>query len=96
MLVLCGRAGATIAALVLRGCRTAVREGVGLAHMCSAEHGRPVIRGDLHGVQLPTANGHAQRGRRPAVILQDEHDAGGLPVVLAGAITPCRVGVFVE
>jgi hypothetical protein len=58
-------------------------------------NGRPVTRGDMHGVPLPTANGHAQRGRRPAVILQDDHDAGGLPVVLVGAITPRRVGVFV-
>ncbi len=33
--------------------------------------------GDIHWVQLPAANGHEQRGRRPAVILQDDHYAQG-------------------
>jgi mRNA-degrading endonuclease toxin of MazEF toxin-antitoxin module len=28
--------------------------------------------GDIHWVQLPAANGHEQRGRRPAVIFQDD------------------------
>lgn len=46
--------------------------------------------GDLHWVQLPTANGHEQRGRRPAIILQDEHYAQGLPVVLVVPLTTAR------
>ena len=46
--------------------------------------------GDLHWVQLPTANGHEQGGRRPAVILQDDHYAGGLPVVLVVPLTTAR------
>jgi mRNA-degrading endonuclease toxin of MazEF toxin-antitoxin module len=41
-----------------------------------------VIVGDIHWVRLPVANGREQRGRRPAVILQDDQYAGGLPVVL--------------
>ena len=35
--------------------------------------------GDIHWVQLPAPNGREQGGRRPAVILQDDHYAGGLP-----------------
>src|SRR4029453_12748353 len=46
--------------------------------------------GDIHWVQLPTANGHEQRGRRPAVILQDDQYAGGLPVVLVIPRTTAR------
>ena len=46
--------------------------------------------GDIHWVQLPAANGHEQRGRRPAVILQDDHYAGGLPVVLVIPLTTAR------
>ena len=46
--------------------------------------------GDIHWVQLPAANGHEQRGRRPAVILQDNQYAGGLPVVLVVPLTTAR------
>jgi mRNA interferase MazF len=46
--------------------------------------------GDIHWVQLPTANGHEQAGRRPAVILQDDQYAGGLPVVLVVPLTTAR------
>ena len=46
------------------------------------EDGRSVIIGDIHWVQAPAANGREQGGRRPAVILQDDQYAGGLPVVL--------------
>jgi hypothetical protein len=35
-----------------------------------------VNAGDIHWVDLPTANGREQRGRRPAVILQDDDYAG--------------------
>lgn len=46
--------------------------------------------GDIHWVELAAANGHEQRGRRPAVILQDDHYAGGLPVVLVIPLTTAR------
>jgi mRNA interferase MazF len=46
--------------------------------------------GDIHWVQLPAANGHEQRGRRPAVIFQDDAYAGGLPVVLVVPLTTAR------
>jgi len=49
--------------------------------------------GDLHGVDLPAANGREQRGRRPAVILQDDHYAGELPVVLVVPLTTTRAAV---
>jgi mRNA interferase MazF len=49
-----------------------------------------VTIGDMHWAQLPAANGHEQRGRRPAVILQDDHYAGGLPVVLVVPLTTAR------
>jgi mRNA interferase MazF len=49
-----------------------------------------VTVGDIHWVQLPAANGHEHRGRRPAVILQDDHYAGGLPVVLVVPLTTAR------
>jgi mRNA interferase MazF len=44
-------------------------------------------------VQLPTANGHEQRRRRPAVILQDDRYAGGLPVVLVVPLTTARAAM---
>ena len=46
--------------------------------------------GDIHWVQLPTAHGREQRGRRPAIILQDEQYAGGLPVILVIPLTTTR------
>jgi mRNA-degrading endonuclease toxin of MazEF toxin-antitoxin module len=49
-----------------------------------------VTVGDIHWVQLPAADGREQRGRRPAVILQDGHYAGGLPVVLVVPVTTAR------
>jgi mRNA interferase MazF len=49
-----------------------------------------VTVGDIHWIQLPAANGHEQGGRRPAVILQDDHYAGGLPVVLVIPLTTAR------
>lgn len=44
--------------------------------------------GDIHWVELPAANGH-----RPAVILQDDHYAGGLPVVLVAPLTTARAAM---
>jgi mRNA interferase MazF len=49
-----------------------------------------VTVGDMHRVQWPAAHGHEQRGRRPAVILQDDHYAGGLPIVLVVPLTTAR------
>jgi mRNA interferase MazF len=49
--------------------------------------------GDIHWVQLPAADGHEQRGRRPAVILQDEQYAEGLPVVLVVPLTTARAAM---
>ena len=46
--------------------------------------------GDIHWVELPAADGREQRGRRPAVILQDQQYAGGLPVVLVVPLTTAR------
>ena len=46
--------------------------------------------GDIHWVDLPTADGREQRGRRPAVILQDDAYAGELPVVLVVPLTTTR------
>ena len=43
--------------------------------------------GDIHWVDLPGTGGKEQRGRRPAVILQDETRAGLLPVVLVVPLT---------
>jgi mRNA interferase MazF len=49
--------------------------------------------GDIHWVELPAANGREQRGRRPAVILQDDHYAGTLPVVLVVPLTTARAAM---
>ena len=49
--------------------------------------------GDIHWVELPAADGREQRGRRPAVILQDDHYAGELPVLLVVPLTTTRAAV---
>lgn len=46
--------------------------------------------GDIHWVDLPAKNGREQRGRRPAVMLQDEEYGGGLPVLLVVPLTTAR------
>lgn len=46
--------------------------------------------GDIHGVDLPAADGREPRGRRPAVMLQDDAYAGALPVVLVVPLTTTR------
>jgi mRNA interferase MazF len=46
-----------------------------------------VTPGELYWVELPTANGHEQSGRRPALILQDEGYAGSLPIVIVVPLT---------
>lgn len=55
--------------------------------------GRPATVGDIHWGQLPAANGCERRGRRPAVILQDERYAGGLSVVLVVPRTTTRAAL---
>ncbi len=43
--------------------------------------------GAVHWVELPPSTGHEQSGRRPAVIIQDDAYAAGLPVVLTVPLT---------
>ena len=49
--------------------------------------------GDIHWVDLPAANGREQRGRRPAVVLQDDNYGGNLPVVLVVPLTTARAAM---
>ena len=46
--------------------------------------------GDIHWVDLPAADGREQRGRRPAIVLQDDSYGGELPVVLVAPRTTAR------
>jgi mRNA interferase MazF len=48
---------------------------------------------DMHWVDLPAANGREQRGRRPAVVLQDDNYGGDLPVVLVVPLTTARAAL---
>jgi mRNA interferase MazF len=43
--------------------------------------------GDLYWVELPARGGRAQAGRRPAIIMQAEARAAGLPTVLLVPLT---------
>lgn len=43
--------------------------------------------GDIHWVELPVVNGREQRGRRPAVIIQDQRVGEKLPTVLVIPLT---------
>ena len=52
--------------------------------------------GDIDWVDLPSANGHEQRGRRPAVVLQDDDYGGDLPVVLVVPLTTIRIKLSVD
>jgi len=49
--------------------------------------------GDIHWVDLPAANGREQRGRRPAVVFQDDDYGGDLPVVLVVPLTTARAAM---
>ena len=42
--------------------------------------------GDVHWVQMP-GGGHAQAGRRPAIVMQSEAATLGLPTVLVAPLT---------
>src|SRR5215831_13405780 len=55
--------------------------------------GRAVSVGDIHWVDLPAANGREQRGRRPAVVFQDDDYGGDLPVVLVVPLTTARAAM---
>lgn len=55
--------------------------------------GRAVNVGDIHWVDLPSANGREQRGRRPAVVFQDDTYGGNLPVVLVVPLTTARAAM---
>src|SRR5262249_44019370 len=57
---------------------------------------RTVSVGDIHWVDLPAANGCEQRGRRPAVVLQDDDYGGNLPVVLVVPLTTARAAMRFE
>ena len=46
--------------------------------------------GDIHWVDLPSENGREQRGRRPAVVIQDDNYGRNLPVVLVAPLTTAR------
>jgi mRNA interferase MazF len=46
--------------------------------------------GDIHWVDLPGADGREQRGRRPAIVLQDDSYGSALPVVLVVPLTTAR------
>ena len=43
--------------------------------------------GDVYWVELPLRGGHAQAGRRPAIIAQSDARAAGLPTVLLVPLT---------
>jgi len=51
---------------------------------------RKVNNGDIHWVKLPGVGGREQRGRRPALIIQDEIIGERLPTVLAVPLTSSR------
>src|SRR2546425_5986682 len=55
--------------------------------------GRAVNVGDMDWIDLPAANGREQRGRRPAVVLQDDDYGGDLPVVLVAPLTTARAAM---
>lgn len=44
--------------------------------------GRTVSVGDIHWVEFPPAGGREQQGRRPAIVMQDDVDGGGLPTAM--------------
>jgi mRNA interferase MazF len=49
-----------------------------------------VKNGDIHWVNLPGVGGREQRGRRPALIIQDEIVGERLPTVLVVPLTSSR------
>jgi len=49
-----------------------------------------MTRGDIYWVDLPGAGGRSQRGRRPALLIQDDKYGGKLPTVLVAPLTSTR------
>ncbi len=49
--------------------------------------------GDIHWVELPSAEGHEQQGRRPAVVAQDDDYARHLPTVLVIPLSSARAAL---
>jgi mRNA-degrading endonuclease toxin of MazEF toxin-antitoxin module len=49
--------------------------------------------GDIHWLDLPAANGREQRGRRPAVVMQDDGYGGALPVILMAPLTTAKTAL---
>jgi mRNA interferase MazF len=49
--------------------------------------------GDIHWVELPSAGGHEQQGRRPAVIAQDDAYASRVPTVLVIPLSSARAAL---
>ena len=49
--------------------------------------------GDIHWVELPSAGGHEQQGRRPAVVAQDDAYASHLPTVLVIPLSSARAAL---
>jgi mRNA interferase MazF len=49
--------------------------------------------GDIHWVELPSADGHEQQGRRPAVIAQDDAYASHLPTILVIPLSSARAAL---
>ena len=46
--------------------------------------------GDIHWVELPVVSGREQRGRRPAIVIQDEKIGEELPTVLVVPLTSSK------
>ena len=46
--------------------------------------------GEIHWVDLPLAGGHEQQGRRPAIVVQNDHYGADLPVVLVIPLTTAK------
>ena len=49
--------------------------------------------GDIGWVELPSANGHEQQGRRPAIVAQDDTYASHLPTVLVIPLSSARAAL---
>ena len=49
--------------------------------------------GDICWVELPSASGHEQQGRRPAIVAQDDAYASHLPTVLVVPLSSVRAAL---
>ena len=47
--------------------------------------------GDIYWVEFPAGSGHEQAGRRPAIVLQDDTYAGGLPTIIIVPLTGATI-----